>query len=159
MEILESTTQLQNQNYADGSDQWLDAMLVCIKTQEIPSVKMVLSILSSWINMKENPEVEKIQQNIPVIRDLQFDKQKFVEMILKGILSDKKLYPKWYEAISYLMIVYTERKDLQAAFPNVSQRCDLSDLFRWAKDYGVNDDNRLKPYFQFYQKYFEQTKD
>ena len=34
MEVLEATTQWENRNYEDGSDEWKDSMLVCMRSEE-----------------------------------------------------------------------------------------------------------------------------
>lgn len=153
MEVLEATTQWKSQNYPDGSDEWKDSILVCMKVVDVPKIKAMLDTLNKWIGIKTNSDIETIQNIAQTVEDFQIDKQKFLEMMQRRILSNQYVYPQWLEAILYLMKVYSERADLQNAFPNVITTGDFSDLFCWAKEFGIKEDPRLTPHANFYTNY------
>lgn len=153
MEVIEATTQWQNEKYEDGSDEWKDSMLVCMKLAETPELESVLEMMHSWVGL-QNPKIESMKKNLTTIRDLPTAiQQNFVEIQLDKILENKKVFPSWYEAVSYLMLVYSERPDLRAEFPKVESNGEFLELFCWAKEFGVLEDPRLAPYTDFYKKY------
>jgi hypothetical protein len=157
MEVIEAMTQWQSENYEDGSDEWKDSMLVCIKLTENHEIESVLEIMCSWIGL-QNSKIEFIKKGLKVIKDFPMSVQKnFVKIQISKILENKKIFPEWYEAISYLMLVYSERPDLKAAFPKVESNGELLELFCWAKEFGVCEDSRLTPYVDFYKKYCNKT--
>jgi hypothetical protein len=51
------------------------------------------------------------------------------------------------------MLIYEERRDLQSAFPQMITLGNLSDLYKWARDFGVKEDSRLSPYESIYRKF------
>lgn len=159
MKVLEASTQWQSENYADGSDQWKDSMLVCIKTEETPHLKTILDTLNAWLGTTSirpdlNINHDLIDQSNTNLRS---ENQIFEEMLQRRIIANEMTYPRWFQAITYLMKVYSERPDLQIAFPKLANNCDLSDLINWAKEYGINEDSRLSTYADFYKRYHNQS--
>jgi len=154
MEVLEAWTQWQDLHYDDGSDVWKDSILICMKLSNIPEIDNVIRILNTWIGIVQSPEIKNINVNTTKIHDIHKDNiEKFTFMLKSKLLSNPKIFPEWYEAIHYLMLVYSERLDLKKAFAEVSNSGDLSRLFCWAKDFGTIEDPRLTPYHDLYKKF------
>jgi len=153
MEVIEAETQWESQNYTDDSDQWKDSLLVCMKVAETQGLNLFLNNVNWWIGLSKNISVEKIEDSYNVIKDIDVNPlQTFEKIKQSSILANTRYFPKWYEAISYLMIVYGERQDLRSAFPEVENKGNLSALLRWASEFGIYEDSRLVTYADFYKK-------
>ncbi|MDE2590382.1 MAG: methyltransferase domain-containing protein [Patescibacteria group bacterium] len=153
LEVIESKTQWQSENYDDGSDEWKDSMLVCTKLRDTPNLKDMLQTLNWWINLN-NASIEKIRKTTTLINDIDPQSfETFQKIQLGKVLRNPHPFPEWYEAISYLLVIYDERPDLQSAFPEVSKEGYLTDLFCWAKNFGIKEDVRLLQYENFYKKF------
>jgi len=153
MEVIEAQTQWESQNYSDDSDQWKDSFLVCMKIIETEGLDNFLSAVKWWMGLSNNTYFEKIQDSYNVIKDIDINSLKTFEKLKQSsIIENPNIFPKWYEAISYLMIVYRERPDLRSSFPEVENKGDLSSLLRWASKYGICEDPRLVTYADFYKK-------
>ena len=48
------------------------------------------------------------------------------------------------------MIVYSKSVELQNSFPEAANGNNLSNLFCWAKNSGVEENTKLTPHIQFY---------
>jgi len=49
-----------------------------------------------------------------------------------------------------LLEIYSERPDLQSAFPEVKERKNLSNLIHWAQKHGIKEDERLSRYASYF---------
>lgn len=153
MEVVEAETQWESQNYADDSDQWKDSLLVCMKVVETPGLQNFLNNVNWWIELSKSAHVKKIEGSNDIMKNKDIDLLKtFKKIKQSSITTNPNIFPKWYEAISYLMIVYGERQDLHSSFPEVENKGDLSALLRWASEFGIHEDPRLLTYADFYKK-------
>jgi len=153
MEILEATTQLENQNYTDGSDEWKDSMLVCKKKDDVKEISTILELLNQWIGIKDDSMIKQMFEKTSQNKNENLDKQKPLQIFEHVIKKKWEEGPRWHEALAYLIAVYCERADLISEFPEVEDRGDFTKLFRWANDFGTKEDSRLKSYSSFYKKF------
>lgn len=153
MEILDANTDWNNPNYTDDSNNWKDSVLICIKVVDSPDIKSIIKTMDTWINEKKDTQVEQLQEEMQKIDDIQIDKRNYIDILKHKILSTQRIYPKWYESIAYLLLVYMERKDLQEIFPTVMDKGDLTDLFCWAVNHGIKEDSRLSRYTEYYTRF------
>jgi SAM-dependent methyltransferase len=138
MEVLETSTELETESYHDSSASWKDSMLVAMKVSTIPQLSSMVQGLHEWIEIKNKREFDIVREP-------------------RKLLDNPPQYPEWYFAIVALMRVYIRRPDLQAAFPKVSLQCDISELVKWAAEFGVKEQWELAKYSQLFKGYAHLT--
>jgi len=147
MEALETSTEWEAESYNDSSASWKDSMLVAMKVANIPQLSSMIHSLHEWIGIKRKPEFENIQGVLEAPIDIT---DEYAEAALRKLLHNPPHYPDWYFAIVALMQVYIQRPNLQAAFPKVSLQCDLSELVKWAAEFGLKEQSQLAKYSQLF---------
>ena len=154
MEVIEASTQWENQNYSDSSNEWGDSVLVCMKVVNTHELDEMLNMSINWIGLDKNSRLEEIKNLHRINNEEETNViKKYSEILKNRITINKKTNPNWREAIFYLLMVYDEREDLQVAFKNLENQEDLTDLLQWAANYGINEDLRLSPYTNLYRKF------
>jgi hypothetical protein len=146
MNVIEAYTEWDNVQNDETSRIWMDSVLICQKQKNIETLENTLELLRNWNPRHDEKKSSEVISTTP---------ENFIKKQSDSIILHKKLHEEQERTtirpIEILLDVYKKRKDLQIAFPEVYEIANLQNLFRWVIQHGVNEDEKLFVYLEFYK--------
>lgn len=146
MNVIEAYTEWDNVQNDETSRIWMDSVLICHKQKNIETLENTLELLRNWNPRHDEKKSSEVISTTP---------ENFIKKQSDSIILHKKLHEEQERTtirpIEILLDVYKKRKDLQIAFPEVYEIANLQNLFRWVIQHGVNEDEKLFVYLEFYK--------